>query len=157
MNESDEVVEIKSGFHSGSGNFVVEYADNAPHIPTYANSNNIESAAHSTNVIPTGQNKVYCSKCGAMMIEGAKFCNKCGQAVNQPIVRKSNLKYRNLITCNSCGALVAKTAKSCPKCGAKTPGQLLEEAVTGIGCGLLFVPVVMFLIVFYVIFFYILN
>lgn len=59
----------------------------------------------------------------------------------------------NMIICKSCGANVAKTAKCCPKCGAKTPGQLLGESVIGVGCGLLAVPVILFLIAFYVLMF----
>lgn len=95
---------------------------------------------------------MYCQKCGSELLENAKFCNKCGQALNQaeqPRPKPRNLKYKSLMTCKSCGALVAKNAKACPKCGAKTPGQLAGEAVTGIGCGLLAVPVILFLIVFY--------
>lgn len=95
---------------------------------------------------------MYCQKCGLELPENAKFCNKCGQARNQseqPSPKTQNLKYKNLIMCKSCGALVAKTAKACPKCGAKTPGQLAGETVVGIGCGLLAVPVILFLIVFY--------
>lgn len=93
---------------------------------------------------------MYCQKCGTNLPESAKFCDKCGQALNQVEPPKTNnLKYKNLMTCKSCGALVAKNAKACPKCGAKTPGQLAGETVQGIGCGLLAVPVILFLIVFY--------
>lgn len=157
VNEPDEVVEIKSGFNIGNGNFTVEYADNVPHVPIYKNSNDESKAEVEITTTQSCINKTYCKKCGMEIIKGAKFCNKCGQAVNRSIVQKSNLKYRNLITCRSCGALVAKTAKACQKCGAKTPGQLLGETVTGIGCGLLSVPIIMFIIVFYVIFFYIIK
>lgn len=149
VNEPDETVEIKSGFNR-NGNFVVEYADNAPHIPVYKNSSDDESEAETT-INYSLKDKTYCKKCRAEIVAGAKFCNKCGQAANQPMPQNSNLKYRNLIKCNSCGALVAKNAKACPKCGAPTPGQLLGEAVTGIGCGLFSVPVIIFLIIFYVI------
>lgn len=151
VNEANEVVEIKSGFNR-NGMFVVEYADNAPHIPVYKSSSDVESKAETeTEINYSLKNKTYCRKCGAEIVAGAKFCNKCGQSVNQPKPQNSNLKYRNLIKCSSCGALVAKNAKACPKCGAPTPGQLLGEAVTGIGCGLFSVPVIIFLIAFYVI------
>lgn len=92
---------------------------------------------------------MYCQKCGSELPENAKFCNKCGQALNQPEPPKNNVNNKKLITCKSCGALVAKTAKACPNCGAKTPGQLAGEAVQGIGCGILAVPVILFLIIFY--------
>lgn len=97
---------------------------------------------------------MFCQKCGSELPENAKFCNKCGQALNQaeqPRPKPQNLKYRNLMTCRSCGALVAKNAKACPKCGAKTPGQLVGETVTGIGCGLLAAPLIFIVIVIYVV------
>lgn len=95
---------------------------------------------------------MYCQKCGSELPENAKFCNKCGQALNQVEPPKTNnLKYKNLITCRSCGALVAKSAKACPKCGAKTPGQLAGETVQGIGCGLLAAPLIFIVIVIYVV------
>ena len=95
---------------------------------------------------------MFCQKCGSELPENAKFCNKCGQALNQAVSPKpNNIKYKNLITCKSCGALVAKTAKACPKCGAKTPGQLLGEAVLGVGCGLLAAPLIIIVIIIYVI------
>lgn len=158
VNEPDEIVEIKSEFDIANGKFTIKYADNAPHIPVYRNSNDVESKSK-TEAIAAHQskNKIYCKKCGMEIVGDAKFCNKCGQALNQPRMQvetsanTQKLKYRNLITCRSCGAMVAKTAKSCPECGAKTPGQLAGETVAGIGCGLLSVPVIIFLIVVYVV------
>lgn len=94
---------------------------------------------------------IFCNKCGSEISQGANFCDKCGQAV---YMNNMNIKNNhNMIICKSCGANVAKTAKCCPKCGAKTPGQLLGESVIGVGCGLLAVPVILFLIAFYVLMF----
>ena len=97
----------------------------------------------------------YCKYCGSEIPQNVEFCGRCGRATAgnyTPIKR-----YRKLTTCKSCGALVAKSAKSCPNCGAKTTGQLIGEAVTGIGCGAIAAPIVLALIAFYVIIFYILK
>lgn len=106
----------------------------------------IENISHKENSF------IYCQKCGSKLPENARFCNKCGQALNQfEPPKTNNLKYKNLTTCKSCGALVAKTAKACPKCGAKTPNQLIGEAVQGIGCGLLAFPLFFIVMVIYVV------
>lgn len=63
VNTTDEVVEIKSKFDM-NGNFVVSYADNAPHIPTYASSINIESDKQFETSISNPANRLRCPKCG---------------------------------------------------------------------------------------------
>lgn len=61
---------------------------------------------------------------------------------NTPNKAKVN---RKLITCSTCGASIARTAKHCPHCGARTPGETVNQAVQGIGCGIIlaiiFVPI----------------
>lgn len=64
VNETDEVVEIKSGFHAGNGNFIVEYADNAPHIPTYGGSINVETDKPFETSISNITSRLRCPKCG---------------------------------------------------------------------------------------------
>ncbi len=49
-----------------------------------------------------------CSKCGAAMAEGAKFCPECGEK-NLGVGKTS---------CVKCGAAVDSNAKFCPDCGA---------------------------------------
>ena len=48
---------------------------------------------------------VKCSKCGADVPEGSKFCPECGQAMTK--------------ACPECGAKVKANMKFCPECGAK--------------------------------------
>lgn len=48
-------------------------------------------------------NMTECSKCGAKIKEGAKFCPECGQKQGK--------------VCPKCGATVKETTKFCPECG----------------------------------------
>jgi ribosomal protein L40E len=48
-----------------------------------------------------------CSQCSARLIQGAKFCHKCGKAVD---VRK---------ICASCRSMVPMDVAYCPQCGYK--------------------------------------
>lgn len=54
-----------------------------------------------------------CPKCGSELREGAKFCGKCGTAIQpQPAVVKSSL------TCPVCGKEIRSGARFCSSCGA---------------------------------------
>lgn len=61
-----------------------------------------------------------------------------------------SIDNKKLVDCKACGAKISKSAKSCPHCGAKTAGQILGEALSGIGCGLLLFPIVLFVIILYI-------
>ena len=50
-----------------------------------------------------------CSKCGAQIKKGAKFCPECG--AKQTVI--------GMMPCPKCGAEIKSTAKFCPECGAK--------------------------------------
>ena len=65
-----------------------------------------------------------CSKCGAALPDGAKFCLNCGEKVEVPAA--------NVVVCPQCGARVAAgkfclecgaplTPSVCPKCGKEVP------------------------------------
>ena len=58
---------------------------------------------------------------------------------------------KKLVDCKTCGAKISKNAKCCPQCGAKPAGQILGEAISGIGCGLIMAPIIMGIIVVYVV------
>ena len=50
-----------------------------------------------------------CSKCGAQIRKGAKFCPECG----------AKQVTAGMISCPKCGAEIKATAKFCPECGEK--------------------------------------
>ena len=50
VNEETEVVELRTKFDI-NGNFIVKYADNAPHIPTYSNSATQSNMEYQTNTV----------------------------------------------------------------------------------------------------------
>lgn len=64
VNTVDDVVEIESKYDI-NGNFVIEYADNAPHIPTYTNSFNMEFCEKIKKTISKPTNRLHCPKCGS--------------------------------------------------------------------------------------------
>ena len=101
------------------------------------------------------ENKIeYCKYCGCEISTTARFCCKCGKETGHNEIFVKNYK---LTKCKACGAMVSKSAKACPNCGEKTTGQLLGEAIGGIGCGLIAAPFIMILIFFYVIVFDVLK
>jgi len=55
------------------------------------------------------QMKIKCSKCGAEVPEGTKFCNECGAKIVKP----------GTISCPKCNAEVPEGAKFCNSCGNK--------------------------------------
>ncbi|MDE6635752.1 MAG: SPFH domain-containing protein, partial [Lachnospiraceae bacterium] len=52
----------------------------------------------------------FCEECGANLIHGMAFCDKCGHPVS-----KSN-------SCSKCGYVFERQGKFCPKCGTKREG-----------------------------------
>lgn len=63
-----------------------------------------------------------CSKCGAELKQGAKFCVKCGT----PVAQSKN----SIATCPECGAELKPNAKFCTKCGAKITTEKPESSET---------------------------
>lgn len=59
---------------------------------------------------------------------------------------------KKLIDCKTCGKKISKNAKCCPHCGAKPTGQIIGEAISGIGCGLLIAPIFIAIIIIYAVF-----
>ncbi|MCX6993995.1 MAG: zinc-ribbon domain-containing protein [Kiritimatiellaeota bacterium] len=56
----------------------------------------------------TSGHALACSKCGAALKPGARFCGSCGAPCGQPSVNK----------CSACGAEIKPGAKFCAGCGA---------------------------------------
>lgn len=57
-----------------------------------------------------------CSNCGAEVSRSSKFCDKCGTAMDRPVL--TNRQEENHV-CPSCGAEVENGAAFCGSCGAK--------------------------------------
>lgn len=53
--------------------------------------------------------KIKCTKCGADIAVGTKFCNECGTKISKP----------ETIACPKCNTDVAEGSKFCPNCGNK--------------------------------------
>ena len=51
----------------------------------------------------------FCSNCGAVLIDGAKFCQSCGAPIPQPKPKG--------VFCAKCGAQLTETTKFCGVCG----------------------------------------
>jgi membrane protease subunit (stomatin/prohibitin family) len=75
-----------------------------------------------------------CSKCGAQVKQGIKFCPecgnsmapptqacvKCGAAINQGAKFCPECGSKQQLACAKCGAEISATTKFCPECGTKT-------------------------------------
>lgn len=75
----------------------------------------------------------YCSNCGNKLVEGSKFCNNCGSAVNLD----KNEKYDKRKTtydgeihkCPNCGEVLNSFLASCPSCGYEFRGTSATNSV----------------------------
>jgi ribosomal protein L40E len=68
---------------------------------------------------------IICSKCGASLVSGAKFCVKCGEKQQAQEEKKEKNEETN--TCLSCGTMLLATAKFCTKCGKAVETAKKEE------------------------------
>ena len=59
----------------------------------------------------TPRSESQCAKCGAVLLENAKFCFECGEKV-MPVIPN------NMTVCPNCGSTVVK-GKFCPECGQR--------------------------------------
>lgn len=64
----------------------------------------------------------YCSNCGSKLIDGAKFCQKCGHSIQSEQPECSNQRHRSefvgkIYKCPNCGELLGSFTGVCPSCG----------------------------------------
>lgn len=67
-------------------------------------SNSVASIASPNN---SNGNETFCEECGAQLIPGMGYCDKCGHPVPQ------------VKCCKKCGYIFERPGKFCPRCGAK--------------------------------------
>lgn len=111
VNYDSEVVKLKTRY-SVDG-YLVEYADNAPHIPTYGNSMTTDFK----------QNTSYNS---------FEFAGSQTQNFNK--------KRKKTVTCRTCGADISPRAQKCPHCGGKPLSTEFGEALVAIVYTIIFLP-----------------
>lgn len=76
----------------------------------------------------TKEESVKCSKCGASVKAGAKFCPECGQKMNATI------------KCSKCGAEIKANAKFCQECGQSVNATKKCECGAELGANAKFCP-----------------
>ena len=65
---------------------------------------------------------MFCAQCGGKIVDGAKFCGKCGWAV--PVAAQVAAQSAPLEKqCAVCGTVLKDGMKFCPKCGGAVPAQ----------------------------------
>lgn len=59
----------------------------------------------------------FCSNCGAEVKENAKFCDKCGTALNANNQQINTQNTTSGITCPKCGSIIPLGNTTCLNCG----------------------------------------
>lgn len=63
----------------------------------------------------------YCNNCGAKIVDGAKFCHKCGSTILVEHKETDNQRRQefagNVIKCPACGSEIPSFTAICPSCG----------------------------------------
>lgn len=74
----------------------------------------------------------FCSNCGCKLVDGAKFCQKCGFSVKS---RESDFAERQqefvgkIYKCPNCGEILKSFVNNCPACGMELRGVKATSAV----------------------------
>lgn len=77
----------------------------------------------------------YCSNCGNQLVDGSKFCNNCGTAVDSENNNQRKTVYDGEIhKCPNCGEVLSSFVTVCPACsyelrGAKASNSVRELAI----------------------------
>lgn len=74
----------------------------------------------------------YCRNCGTLLVDGAKFCQKCGcktdSAENDYTKRQQEFTGK-LYKCPRCGEVLDSFVRNCPACGLELRGAKAASAV----------------------------
>ena len=74
----------------------------------------------------------YCKNCGSRLVDGAKFCQKCGCAVtgDPASFGQRRQEYEGKIyKCPNCGEILPSFVRACPACGLELRGVRATGAV----------------------------
>ncbi len=74
----------------------------------------------------------FCGNCGAKLLEGAKFCQKCGSPTAANSQRKTEREheyYGKIYKCPSCGEPLDSFVSRCPACGLELRGAKATSSV----------------------------
>ena len=74
----------------------------------------------------------YCVQCGAQLVEGAKFCQKCGSSVHGGNTYSSQRQQEfagKVYKCPQCGEVLNSFESNCPSCGYELRGAKASNAV----------------------------
>ena len=74
----------------------------------------------------------YCRNCGTQLIDGAKFCQKCGYPVSEGNTKNTQRQHEfpgKLYKCPNCGEVLKSFELNCPACGYELRGAKAASAV----------------------------
>lgn len=74
----------------------------------------------------------YCRNCGTQLIDGAKFCQKCGYPVSDGNTKNTQRQHEfsgKLYKCPNCGEVLKSFELNCPACGYELRGAKATSAV----------------------------
>ena len=74
----------------------------------------------------------YCRNCGTQLVEGAKYCQKCGCQVDSTNIGHTQRKQvfsGKLYKCPNCGEILKSFELNCPTCGYELRGTKASSAV----------------------------
>lgn len=74
----------------------------------------------------------FCTKCGTKLVDGARFCQKCGAAVSENVQTETEQQSENVgkvYRCPNCGDTLNSFVKKCPSCGLELRGAKATSSV----------------------------
>lgn len=75
----------------------------------------------------------FCSNCGSKLIDGAKFCQQCGNPVRESAKRVYDERKQEyagrIFKCPNCGEVLKSFEINCPSCGFELRGVKASSAV----------------------------
>lgn len=75
----------------------------------------------------------FCVNCGEKVIDGAKFCQKCGTPIPKDGERNENARQQEfsgkIYKCPNCGEVLKSFISNCPSCGFELRGTKATSAV----------------------------